>query len=153
MEPGELGEYRNCCSGGALVLESGIKTMPILSYFVGVGALLVALLFVADATLTKSDSPVVPTSTLYGLPKPWKPDAPVQTLVAAPAPVPETASERAQAALAKTEPVNEASARAEVTPKKKHVARKHTRPAEHQQTYAWTPSANRSFGGGFFGRF
>ena len=50
--------------------------MPILSYFVGVGALLVALLFVADATLTKSDAPVVPTSTLYGLPKPWKPDPP-----------------------------------------------------------------------------
>lgn len=125
--------------------------MPILSYFVGVGALLVALLFVADATLTKSDSPVVPTSTLYGLPKPWKPDPLVQAVVATP--VPEMASEPAQAAPSKTEPVNEASARADAAPRKKHVVRRHTRPADHQQTYAWTPNANRSFGGGFFGRF
>ena len=128
--------------------------MPILSYFVGVGALLVALLFVAYETLTKSDSPVVPTSTLYGLPKPWKPDPPVQTLVAAPAPVPDAATETAQAASPKTEPVTEASGRADVAPKKKHVARRHPRPADHRQTYAWTPNAYRPFGGGgFFGRF
>lgn len=127
--------------------------MPILSYFVGVGALLVALLFVADATLTKSDSPVVPTSTLYGLPKPWKPDPPVQTLVATPAPASETATVPEQVAIAKTEPANEAGARVEAAPKKKHVARRHTRPADHQQTYAWTPNANRPYGGGFFGRF
>jgi hypothetical protein len=127
--------------------------MPILSYFVGVGALLVALLFVADATLTKSDTPVVPTSTLYGLPKPWKPDPSVQTLVAAPAPSPDVASETAQAAPAKTEPASQASTRADVAPKKKRIARRHPRPADHRQTYAWTPNAYRPFGGGFFGRF
>ena len=130
--------------------------MPILSYFFGVGAFLVALLFVADATLSKSASPVVPTSTLYGLPKPWKPEPTVQTLVATPAPAPDTASEPAQATLPKTEPVKEASARAEAAPKKKHVARKHPpRPAEHRETYAWTPNAYRPYGGGggFFGRF
>jgi hypothetical protein len=131
--------------------------MPILSYFVGVGALLVALLFVADATLTPSNSPVVPTSTLYGLPKPWKPD-PVQTLVTTPAPAPDAASEPEQAALPKSTPaaeqVNGATARAEVAPKKKHIARRHPRPADHRQTYAWTPNAYRPFGGsGFFGRF
>jgi hypothetical protein len=126
--------------------------MPILSYFLSVGALLVALLFVADATLTKSDSPIVPTSALYGLPKPWKPDPPDQTMAATPAP--EAAAVPEQAATPKTEPVNEANARTESSPKKKHVARRHTRPTDHQQTYAWTPNANRPFGGGgFFGRF
>lgn len=126
--------------------------MPILSYFVGVGAALVALLFLADATLTKSDSPVVPTSALYGLPKPWKPEPPVQTLAATPAPAPETVAAPEQAA-PKTEPVNEANARTETAPKKKHIARRHVRPADHRQTYAWTPNAYRPFGGGFFGRF
>jgi hypothetical protein len=128
--------------------------MPILSYFVGVGAVLVALLFVADATLTPSSAPVVPTSALYGLPKPWKPDPPVQILAATPSPASDIASESAPTAAAKTEPVNAPSARAEAAPKKKHVARRRTHPVDPQRTYAWSPSAYRPYGGGgFFGRF
>ena len=153
MEPETLGQISGTAMRTArFVLESGSQAMPILSYFVGVGALLVALLFVADATLTKSDSPVVPTSTLYGLPKPWKPDPPVQTLAATPAPAPETAAP--PETVLKTEPVNEANTKTETAPKKKHIARRHVRPADHQQTYAWTPNTYRPFGGGgFFGRF
>ena len=118
------------------------------------------MLFAADATLPKSASPVVQTSSLYGLPKPWKPD-PVQTaLVAEPAPVPDMASEAVQSALPKavtrTEPVNEKIARAEVAPKKKkkYIAHRQLRPSDGRQDYAWSPTASRPFGGGgFFGRF
>ena len=45
--------------------------MPIFTYFAVVGSVMIALLFVADATLEKG-SPAVVTSQ-YGLPKPWHP--------------------------------------------------------------------------------
>src|ERR1700759_4769106 len=93
--------------------------MPIWSYLVGVGAALVALLFVADATLPKSNAPVVATSSLYGLPQPWKPDPDRAALLATPAPAPDMNSEAAQAAVAKTEPVTADNAHAEAAPKKK----------------------------------
>jgi hypothetical protein len=130
--------------------------MPILSYFVGVGAMLVALLFVADLALPKSDAPVIATSSLYGLPKPWKPDPARAALLATPAPAPDMASEAVQAAMTKTEPVIAGNARAEAAPKKKkkHIARRQPRPSEFGQNYAWSPNAGRPFGGsGFFGRF
>src|SRR4051812_23059796 len=102
--------------------------MPILSYFAGVGAVLVALLVAADATMEKRATPVVATSSVYGLPKPWHPDPP-PTLAAASAPAPDMSSEAVLAAMpktvpntvAKTVPVNERSARAEAAPKKKRV--------------------------------
>src|SRR5690349_12324028 len=101
--------------------------MPFFSYFAVVGSVMVALLFVADATLPKSTSPVVATSTLYGMPKPWQPD-PTQTLAATPAPAPDMSSEAVLAATPKaapaTQPVNERSATADAAPKKKRVARK-----------------------------
>jgi hypothetical protein len=128
--------------------------MPILSYLVGVGAALVALLFVADATLPKSNTPVVATSSLYGLPQPWKPDPARAALLATPAPAPDMASEAVQTAMTKTEPVNANNARAEAAPKKKkHVARRQPRPDYFRQDYAWSPNAGRPYGGGFFGRF
>jgi len=127
--------------------------MPILSYFVGVGALLVALLFAADATLPKSKAPVVATSSLYGLPQPWKPDPARAALLATPAPTPDMNSEAVQAALPKTEPVIASNARAEAVKKKKHVARRQTRPDYFGQNYAWSPNAGRPYSGGFFGRF
>src|SRR5215510_4140990 len=43
--------------------------MPVLGYFVVVGSVLVALLFVADATLEKNSSPVIATSQRTGLPE------------------------------------------------------------------------------------
>jgi hypothetical protein len=45
--------------------------MPIFTYFAVAGSVMIALLFVADATLEKG-SPAVVTSQ-YGLPKPWRP--------------------------------------------------------------------------------
>jgi hypothetical protein len=134
--------------------------MPIFSYFAVVGSVLVALLFAADATLPKSETPVVVTSSLYGMPKPWQPD-PTQTLAATPAPAPDMSSEAVLAAAPKTEPVNERSATADVAPKKKRVARK-PQPADPRQNYAWS-RGNENFawsrssdpfgGGGMFGRF
>ncbi|MFZ1207123.1 MAG: hypothetical protein WA756_00710 [Pseudolabrys sp.] len=44
--------------------------MPFLAFFVMAGWVLVALLFVADATLEKNDSPVIVTSQRTGLPTP-----------------------------------------------------------------------------------
>ena len=134
--------------------------MPIFSYFAVVGSVLVALLFAADATLTKSETPVVVTSSLYGMPKPWQPD-PTQTLASTPAPAPDMSSEAVLAAAPKTQPVNERSATADVAPKKKRVARKPL-PIDPRQNYAWS-RGNENFawsrssdpfgGGGMFGRF
>jgi hypothetical protein len=138
--------------------------MPIFSYFAVVGSVMVALLFAADATLTKSTTPVVATSSIYGMPKPWKPE-PTQSLAATPAPAPDMSSAPVLAAAPKTEPVNERSATAEAAPKKKRVARKQ-QPVDPQQNYAWSRNndwsrqnyawsrGNDSFGrGGMFGRF
>jgi hypothetical protein len=76
--------------------------MPILAYFGVVGFVLVALLFVADATLEHS-SPVIVTSNRVGLPKPWRPDT-VQTLVTAPVPAPDMTSQAVLVAQPKSEP-------------------------------------------------
>ncbi len=137
--------------------------MPIFSYFVGVGSVLVALLFVADATLEKRARPVVTTSSLYGLPKPWQPD-PTQTLAAAAAPAPDMSSAAVLPAMPKTasaantEPVNERRVTTDA-PKKKRVAHKQQQQQQQQwgdyrQSYAWSPPQRNPFGGGgFFGRF
>ena len=76
--------------------------MPIVAYFGVVGFALMALLFVADATLERS-SPVIVTSNRIGLPKPWRPDT-VQTLVTAPAPAPDMTSQAVLAVQPKSEP-------------------------------------------------
>jgi hypothetical protein len=127
--------------------------MPIFSYFAVVGSVLMALLFAADATLPKSTEPVVATSSIYGIPKPWKPE-PTQSLAATPAPAPDMASEAVLAAAPKTEPVNERKATADPAPKKKRVAsRRQLPPDEQRQNYAWSRSSDPFGGGGMFGRF
>ena len=139
--------------------------MPIFSYFAVVGSVLVALMFAADATLPKSATPVVVTSSLYGMPKPWHPD-PTPILATAPAPAPDMASEAVLAAAPKTAPVNERSATADTAPKKKRVvvARKPPDDARQnhawsrngdpfRQNYAWSRSGDPSGVGGMFGRF
>jgi hypothetical protein len=141
-------------------------TMPIFSYFAVVGSVMVALLFAADATLTKSTTPVVATSSLYGMPKPWHPD-PTQTLAATPAPAPDMSSEAVLAAAPKTEPVNQRTAVAEAPPKKKRVVARRTQPVDARpnyyaasrggdpftQNYAWSRNSDPFSGGGMFGRF
>ena len=89
--------------------------MPVLTFLAVVGLALVALFFVADATL-ENVSPIV-TSQQSGLPKPRQPDA-IQTLTTAPAPEPDMksqavlAAQPAPEALTKTHPAEVARAEA-----------------------------------------
>ena len=147
--------------------------MPILSYFAVVGSVLVALLFVADATLEKS-GPLPFNNEAVGLPKPWQPDTKGSILTATSAPEPDMASAAvgaanpptpqsaampAAVATAKAEAVPERTAKAEPAPRKpKRVAtRKLPRPDGDRRNYAWSRNGggNDFFGGGnsLFGRF
>jgi hypothetical protein len=97
--------------------------MPALAFLAMVGLVLVALLFVADATL-ESGSPAIVTSDRVGLPEPWHPNT-AGTLTTAPAPAPDMSSTAVLAAqpsnaLTKIDPAARA-ARAEAPPKKKRV--------------------------------
>ncbi|MGC2716051.1 MAG: hypothetical protein WA366_22015 [Pseudolabrys sp.] len=88
--------------------------MPALAFLAVVGLVLVALLFVADATL-ESGSPIV-TSTRVGLPEPWHPNT-AGALTTTPAPAPDMSSKAVPSAqpseaLAKIDPAARA-ARAE----------------------------------------
>jgi hypothetical protein len=98
--------------------------MPIFTYLAVAGSMLIALLFVADATREKG-TPAVVTN-----------DQPIQSLAAAPAPAPEAQS--TPEALAKVEPTAHAE-QAEESPKKKRVTGRHRR-----QNHAW--SRGRNFG-------
>jgi len=141
--------------------------MPIFTYFAVVGSVLIALLFVADATLEKGTRAVVTsqyglpkrpvvTSDQYGLEKPWRPD-PKQILAAEPAPAPDMTSPLVLAAqpkaqsvpevLAKVEPAALA-ARAEAPPRKKRVTGGTQRPVYHRQNQTWSQHlpGSREFG-------
>ena len=130
--------------------------MPIFAYFAVAGSVLVALLFVADATLAKR-GPVVVSSEFYGLPKPWHPDPASPILAATPAPAPDMSSEAVLAAAPKVAPVPERTTQADAAPKKpKRVARKQPRPDDGMHAYAWSRNGHDGlFGGGnsMFGRF
>jgi hypothetical protein len=126
--------------------------MPALGFLAVVGLVLVALLFVADATLENS-SPVIVTSQRSGLPAPWHPDA-IKTHTTEPAPAPDMTSQAVLAAQPKSAPealakIGSAAreARAEAPPKKARVEasakragveasaqnQRVTQPIEHQQ--------------------
>jgi pyruvate/2-oxoglutarate dehydrogenase complex dihydrolipoamide acyltransferase (E2) component len=126
---------------------------PIFTYFAVVGSVLIALLFVAGATLEKG-SPVVVTSD-RGLPKPWHPD-PIQTLATAPAPAPDMTSEAVLAAQPKSAAeVPAVRARAEATPPKKKRVTPKQPPNDYRQNQAWSRDRDHApFGNDrFFGRF
>ena len=95
--------------------------MPALAFLAVVGLVLVALLFVADATLEHGSPPIV-TSDRVGLPEPWHPDA-IQTLTTTPAPAPDMTSQPVLSAQPKPGPdlakIDSAAraARAEAPPK------------------------------------
>src|SRR5262245_4127966 len=100
--------------------------MPALAFLAAVGLVLVALLFVADATLAPV-SPVIVTSQRSGLPVPWHPDA-IKTHTTEPAPAPDMTSQAVLAAQPKSAPevlakIGSAAreARAEAPPKKARV--------------------------------
>jgi hypothetical protein len=112
----------------------GARQMPVLAFFAVVGFALIALLFVADATLERS-SPVIVTSDRTGLPERWHPDT-IQTLTTAPAPAPDMTSQAVLAAQPKSKPealdqIDPAAraARAEAPPKNNRV----TQPIDYQQ--------------------
>lgn len=84
--------------------------MPVLAFLAVVGFALIALLFVADATLERS-SPVIVTSDRIGLPERWYPDT-IQTLTSAPASAPDMRSQAVLAAQPKSKPKIEPAARA-----------------------------------------
>jgi hypothetical protein len=79
--------------------------MPILAFFAVVGSVLVALLFVADATLEENDSPVIFTSQRTGLPTPRYHNAnATKSLTTRPAPEPDMKSQAVLAAQPKSAP-------------------------------------------------
>ena len=90
--------------------------MPFFAYFVGVGAVLVGLLFVAEAQLGPA-KPLSMTTNFYGLPAPYKAPAPT-VLTVRDAPAPEI-----QQAMASAQPQERAPLKIHVTkqatPKKK----------------------------------
>lgn len=103
--------------------------MPVLVYFVVVGFALIVLLFVADATLERSGSPMIVTSQRIGLPKSSHPDT-IQTLTIAPAPAPDMTSQAVRAAQPKSGPKGlekigpaALAARAEAPPENDRVMR------------------------------
>jgi hypothetical protein len=112
-------------------LQHGSVTtaMPALTFLAVAALVLTALLFVADANLEKSSSPVIVTSQRIGLPEPQYRKA-TRTLTNTPAPAPDMISQAVRAAQPKSEleqPVTvhaEAhAARAEAPPKKTRVER------------------------------
>src|SRR5262249_399770 len=66
--------------------------MLVLGYVAVVGSVLIALLFVADATLDKNSSPVIVTSQRMGLPEPHYHSA-IKTFTITPAPAPDKTSQ------------------------------------------------------------
>jgi hypothetical protein len=129
------------------------------------GSVMIALLFVADATLEKG-SPAVVTSQ-YGLPKPWRPVGtsdqdglekpwrpdPKQVLAAVPAPAPDMTSPLVLAAQPKAQSVPEVLAKVEpaalaarAEAPKKRVGRQP--PVDNRQNQTWSQHlpGSREFG-------
>src|SRR4029450_13434933 len=118
--------------------------MPALGFLALVGLVLIASLFVADATLDPA-SPVIVPSQRSGLPVSRHPEA-IQGLSTAPAPAPDMTSQAVLAAQPKSAPdalakiesaareargeVAPKKARAEAPPQNQHV----TQPNHYQQT-------------------
>ena len=84
--------------------------MTVLAFFAVAGLALLALLFVADATLEKGSSPIV-TSNRVGLPEQRRPDT-VQVLTTTPAPAPDMTSQAVLAA----QPKSDSDGPAKITP-------------------------------------
>jgi hypothetical protein len=114
--------------------------MPVLAFFAVVGSVLLALLFVADATLEQSGSPIV-TSQRTGLPAPQYDNAnATKTLTTALAPAPDMRLQAVLAAqpksvsdaLAKIESETR-EARAEAAPRREHPQNNLVRQPIHYQ--------------------
>jgi hypothetical protein len=116
--------------------------MPAIAFLAWVGLALVALLFVADASLV-DQGPAIVVSQRIGLPEPWHPDPdPAQTPTPNLIPTPDMASQPAISNQPASEPEGQpikpgaVAARAEALPKreKRLVTRQPTtRPLNHFQ--------------------
>ena len=109
--------------------------MPALAFLAVAGLALVALLFLADATLEKDGSPVIVTSQRSGLPESSIHSDNIRVLTTAPAPEPNMASQAVRDAQPKPEPQDPfkihpaaRAARAEAPPQDSHF----TQPMNHQ---------------------
>jgi|SRR5262245_7377526 len=103
--------------------------MPALGFLVVAGLALITLLFVADAALEKSDSPVIATSQRSGLPDSALHSDKTQILTIAPAPEPDMTLQAVRDAQPKPEPQDKLkvrpaarAARAEARPQNAYVA-------------------------------
>jgi hypothetical protein len=112
--------------------------MPVLAFFAVAGSVLIALLFLADATLEKNDSPVIVTSQRSGLPEPPRHRDEIHILITTPTPAPDMTSPAVLAAQPKSEPDALAkihpearAARAEAPPENKRV----TQSIDHEQNH------------------
>jgi hypothetical protein len=94
---------------------------------------LIALLFVADATLEPSSSPAIVTSQRLGLPERQRPDG-IQTLIARPAPAPDMASQAVLAAQPKSPPDATAHIGSAALAARAKAPHKDKRITGHQQT-------------------
>jgi hypothetical protein len=90
-------------SGLPLLVCDRSAAMPALTVLAVVGLALITLLFVADATLEPSGSPVIVTSQRTGLPAPQYHNA-ARTLTNTTAPAPDMASQAVLAAQPKSPP-------------------------------------------------
>jgi hypothetical protein len=104
--------------------------MPIFNFLVVAGLALIALLFVADATL-ESGLPVIVTSQRSGLPESRRPD-PIQMLTVTPAPTPDMTSQAVLAAQPNLAP--DALAKVDSAPLAARTPHKDKRITGHQQT-------------------
>lgn len=103
--------------------------MPALIFLSVAGLILVALLFVADATLEKNDSPVIVTSQRSGLPEPPRLSNEIHILTAAPAPEPDMTLR----AVLDAQPKSEPEALAKIHPKAR--AARAEAPSENKRDY------------------
>lgn len=103
--------------------------MPALALLAAAGLVLVGLLFVADATLEKSDSPVIATSQRSGLPEHLHRSDKINILTTAPAPEPDMTLQAVRDAQPEPErqdsmkiPPSASAAHAEALPEDTHVS-------------------------------
>ena len=118
--------------------------MPALAFLAVVGLALVALLFVADATL--ESSPVIVTSDRVGLPEPWRPNT-AGVLTTTPATAPDMSSKavlsaQPSEASAKIDPAARA-ARAEAPARKPVTQQPFGSYGSHQRNYQATDMPDR----------
>ena len=97
--------------------------MPVLAFLAVAGSALIALLFLADATLEKDGSPVIITSQRSGLPETSLRSDNIHILTTAPAPEPDMTLQTVRDAQPKPEPQDPGKIHPEARAARKKVKR------------------------------